>query len=133
KEIHTKTGKYYKEADEKHAVGKYAVTEVELPGLMEAHGFKNIETHYTAVNLTPDSEQYEKNFALRMIEANRQMELDGVKYINAIAPNVCSDDEINLWNKEINKRYDTRIKQYNLGLKQWDVSLSLTMIVKGTK
>ena len=33
----------------------------------------------------------------------------------------------------IEEKYDTRIAQYNMGEKQWDTNVSITMVIRGEK
>ena len=132
-EMHKKTEPYFKAADEKYNVAKYGCNEQELPQLMSRYGFGNIETHYIGINLTPDSAQYDRDFAIKMIEANRLVSLGAVEHLPDIAPGVLTDEEIKRWKADINRRYDARITQYNSGDKQWDVSISFTMILRGVK
>ncbi|NLG89188.1 MAG: hypothetical protein GX494_08275, partial [Clostridiaceae bacterium] len=46
---------------------------------------------------------------------------------------VVTVDEVNELKRIINKKYDKRIELYDNGIKQWDTSVSLTMILRGTK
>jgi len=129
KEIWQRTDKDYKAMDEKYAVCKYGCSEQELPKIMSEYGFKDIQTHYITTNLTPDSAQYDKEFAFKMIEANRSVDLDALEYI----PGIFTDEEILKLMELINFRYDKRIEQYKQGIKLWDTNVSLTMIVRGVK
>jgi len=131
--MHKKTEQYYKATDEKYSVGKYGCSEQELPSLMSAHGFKDIQTHFLAINLTPDSNQYDEEFAIKMIEANRRVHLDSLEYLPHIAPDLLTPDEIQKWAGEINLKYDKRVEQYNIGIKQWDMNVSATMVLRGIK
>ncbi|MCL2287498.1 MAG: class I SAM-dependent methyltransferase [Firmicutes bacterium] len=133
KEMQQKTEKYYQATDKKYNVGKFGCTEQELPQKMSAYGFNNIQTHYLGINLTPDSGQYDKAFAVKMIEANRRVHLDSLEYLPHIAPNVLTNTELKKWKAEINRKYDKRIEQYISGEKQWDVNVSFTMILRGEK
>jgi len=132
-EMHAKTEKYFASADTQYGVGKYGCSEQALALEMGKHGFKNIETHYLTVNLTPDSDQYDSHFATKMIEANRRVTLDSLEYLPHIAPGAVTDEEINKWADEINKKYDKRIDQYRSGEKQWDTNVSMTMVLRGVK
>ncbi|MCL2518616.1 MAG: class I SAM-dependent methyltransferase [Oscillospiraceae bacterium] len=107
--------------DEKYGVSKYGVSEQELPAIMSRYGFKDIQTHYVTTNLTPDSAQYDEEFALKIFEANRRVELDSI------------DSKNKEWVDAVNNRYDKRIAQYKQGIKLWDTNVSLTMIVRGVK
>ena len=133
KEMKLKTEQYYKSADERYNVGKYGCSEQKMALQMSEYGFKNIETHYFGINLTPDSAQYEKDFAVKMIETNRRVHLDSLEYLPHIAPNVVTDEEIKKWADEINRKYDKRIELYHAGDKQWDISISFTMLLRGEK
>jgi len=132
-EMLRKTKQYYDEVDKEHNVAKYCTSEQELPAIMSEFGFKNIQTHYLTVNLTPDSEQFDSEFAIKMIEANRRVHLDSLEYLPYIAPRVVTKDEFDKWADEINRKYDKRIAQYNSGIKQWDTNVSLTAVLRGVK
>jgi len=132
-EMYQKTEQYYRAADEKYSVGKFGCSEQEMPHLMSKYGFKNIQTHYLTINLSPDSEQYEKAFVLKMIEANRRVHLDSLEYLPHIAPNIITKEEHKKWIEEINRKYDERVEQYNLGNPQWDANVSVTMVLRGVK
>lgn len=131
KEMQEKTEKFYSAADEKYNVAKYAASEQEIPLAMAKYGFGDIQANYFGINLTPDSGQYEKEFAVKMIEANRQVHLNSLEHLPHIAPGVLTDDEVRKWREEINCKYDKRIEQYSRGDKQWDVFFSLMMILRG--
>jgi len=100
---------------------------------MNKYGFKNIQTHYLTINLTPDSEQFAKTFAIKMIEANRRVHLDSLEYLPHIAPDIITEEEIKKWAEEINRKYDKRIEQYVSGNKYWDANVSVTMVLRGVK
>ncbi len=71
--------------------------------------------------------------AYDMINANRKTALDGAESLLDIASDVVTVDEVNELKRIINKKYDKRIELYDNGIKQWDTSVSLTMILRGTK
>ncbi len=54
KEFWTKAEKRDSRMDD-YAVGRYHMTEAELPAAMEQYGFSDIATGYAAINLTPDN------------------------------------------------------------------------------
>lgn len=114
-------------------VGRYAMSERELPQAMEAHGFDNVSTHYIAVNLTPDDPDVSPEAAHAMIDAQRRMRLDAVQSLEQIAPDVVGKDELSELEAHVNRRYDERLALYDAGKRQWDVSVSLTMVVRGVK
>ncbi len=59
--------------------------------------------------------------------------LDAVNAIPYTAPGVVSDVELKQLRTRINEKYDQRIALYNEGIKQWDTSISLTMVLRGVK
>lgn len=133
KEIWNRTEKYYTEANKKYNVCAYPLNEAELPLAMELYGFKNVTTDYITINLTPDNPIYSKQMAYDMINANRKTALDWAESMLAIASDVVTVDEVNELKGIINKKYDKRIELYDKGIKQWDTSMALTMILRGTK
>ncbi len=48
-------------------------------------------------------------------------------------PGVVSEAEVREMKKLIDQRYNKRIELYNAGIKQWDTSVSLTMVLRGIK
>ena len=114
-------------------VGRYAMSERELPQAMEAHGFDNVSTHYIAVNLTPDDPDVSPEAAHAMINAQRRMRLDAVQSLEQIAPDVVGKAELSELEAHVNRGYDERLALYDAGKRQWDVSVSLTMVVRGVK
>lgn len=114
-------------------VGRHAMSERELPQAMEAHGFDNVSTHYIAVNLTPDDPDVSPEAAHAMIDAQRRMRLDAVQSLEQIAPDVVGKAELSELEAHVNRRYDERLALYDAGKRQWDVSVSLTMVVRGVK
>lgn len=111
----------------------YPQTEAELPSCMGRYGFKNISTSYAVINLTPDSSRYSRDMAVAMINSNRSNDLDNVEIMEKAVPPVITKDEAHELRTLINKRFDRRIMQYDLSEKQWDVNLSITMIVRGVR
>ena len=128
-EMYKKSSQLLSENDEKNSVGKYGCSELELAFLMQKHGFQEIQTNYIAINLTPDSGQFEESFALKIIESNRRTHLDAIE----IAKEVYTEDEFAQLSFEINKKYDRRKEQYRASQAQWDVNMSLIMVVRGVK
>lgn len=119
--------------NQKYKVCQYAMSESELPSAMEKYGFRQISTDYLIVNLTPDNPENSQEMAYQMINAHRQTNIDAVDLLTHIAPGVISDKEICEMKKRLNQKYDKRIELYNAGKKQWDTSLSLTMVLRGIK
>ena len=110
---------------EKYHVGKYAVTEMELPALMEEHGFSKVSAGYVIIDLTPDDPKYPREFVEAMIEADRQGDLEAID--SAHDP---KSEEVRA---AVNAKYDERLKLLRAGVKQWDTSVNITMILRGVK
>lgn len=133
KEIWKRAEQQLAEVDEKFSVCAYPQNESELPLCMEQYGFRNVTTEYLTVNLTPDNPVYTKETAHAMINANRQVSLDGADELLRIATDVVTADEVEELKRIINSKYDKRIELYNKGIKQWDANVSVTMVVRGEK
>ena len=110
---------------EKYQVCRYPKSESELARTMEANGFCNLSTGYAVADLTPDDPKYPPVFAEAMIEAERQGDLEAVR--SAHAPE--TDDVTDA----INRKYDERLRLYRNGIRLWDTSVSLTLILRGEK
>ncbi len=108
---------------EKYAVGKYGMTERELPMVMENNGFVNVSTGYAVIDLTPDNSKYTSQMAEDMINAERASEIEAVQLSKSKETNRIID--------VINEKYDSRIELYRKGDKQWDTNTSITMIIRG--
>ena len=119
--------------DEKFSVCAYPQNEAELPLCMEQYGFRNVTTEYLTINLTPDNPSYSKETAHAMINANRQVSLDGADDLLRVATDVITADEVEELKRIINSKYDKRIELYDKGIKQWDTNVSVTMVVRGEK
>ena len=110
---------------EKYGVCQYPMTEAELPTSMEENGFSDVTTGYAVVDLTPDARKYSSQMAELMIEAKRQNDLEAIKS----SYHEYDEKVINA----VNAKYEERLRLYHEGIKQWDTSVSLTMIVRGSK
>ena len=133
KEIWKRAEKQLAEVNEKYSICAYPQNEAELPLCMEQYGFRNVTTEYLTVNLTPDNPIYSKKTAHAMINANRQVSLDGADDLLRIATDVVTADEVEELKRIINAKYDKRIELYDKGIKQWDTNVSVTMVVRGEK
>jgi len=133
KEMYQKTEQYDRATNEKYDVGKYGCSEQELPLEMSRYGFQQVQTHYVTVNLTPDSDQYDAEFAVKMIEANRSVHLNSLESLPHTAPGVVSDAEMKKWSEAVNRKYDKRIEEYRSGDKRWDTNVSVIMVLRGIK
>ena len=118
---------------ERFSVGKYAMSEKALPKTMQEKGFLKISTAYAVSNLTPDNEGISKEMAISMINANRHNDLDAIHSVQDTMPERVTEEEINEMTRLINKKYDRRIQKYLSGEKEWDTTVSITMIARGVK
>ena len=110
---------------EKYGVCKYPMSEAELPASMEKHGFMNVTTGYAIIDLTPDATKYSDKMAEAMIEAERLSSLEAINSIQS--------DHADKAIAAVTRKYDERLELYRAGKKQWDTSVSVTMIIRGTK
>ena len=132
-EIWERVDAEFRRAAKENGVGAYALNEMELPAAMEKYGFRDVETHYLAINLTPDDPFYTPEEARDMINANRQNDLDNIERMESVAPGAVSKADRDRLVRLVNERYDRRLALYAAGKKQWDVTLGLTMLVRGVK
>jgi len=133
KTLMQKVEPYFKAADQKYDVAKYAINETELPQKMTAAGFQDISIHFLVITAIPDSADVNPVLAKTIIEGSRQIALDAVEIAQAIATGVLSDAEIERLKWLINTRFDQRIRLYETGQKIWDVSASVIMVARGIK
>lgn len=133
KEIWQRAEKYYAETIQKYEVCAYPQSEAELPACMEKYGFRNVTTDYITVNLTPDNAIYSGEMAHAMINANRRGDLDSIESLLHIATDVVSGAEVEELKRLVHAKYDKRIALYDEGIKQWDTTMSVTMIMRGVK
>ena len=110
---------------EKYGIGKYRVSEAELPATMERSGFTEITTGFALIDLTPDAPKYSPQMAEAMIEAMRLNDLEAIQSVHSDRARKAMD--------AVNARYDERIRLYREGIRQWDTSVSVTMIVRGRR
>lgn len=113
----------WREENKAYQVCRYPMTEAQLPASMEQNGFSNVSTGYAVIDLTPDAPKYSKDMAEAMIEAMRASDLEAVRQ----HPIEGYSDILQI----INDKYDRRLFLYRNGEKQWDTSVSVTMIVRG--
>ncbi len=123
----------FRRAARENSVGAYALNEAALPATMEKYGFCSVETHYLTVNLTPDDPFYTPEEARAMINADRQNDLDNIERMESVAPGAASRSVRERLARLTNERYDRRLALYEAGEKQWDVTLGLTMLLRGVK
>lgn len=123
----------YDDTIEKYAICKYPMNEAQLPAAMEKYGFKGVGTGYATIALTPDDPKFSAALAHDMINAERYSDLDGTDSVLCAMPAKFTAEEGMEMKRIINARYDTRIRQYDRGEKQWDTNVSVVMVVRGIK
>lgn len=73
----------------------------------------------------PDAPKYSAEMAERMIEAMRQNDIEAVESARS--------DQTGEILSVINSKYEERLRLYREGRRQWDTSVSITMIIRGIK
>lgn len=117
----------------RYGIGKYHMSEAELPAAMEKYGFKDIKTGYIAVDLTPDSPQTPPEEARAIIDEWRQTVLDGLDSVRRSMPKCFAAEEFEEMKRLTDAKYDERLALYEQGQKQWDSTVCLIMAVRGIK
>ena len=110
---------------ERYGVCRFPMTEAQLPASMEAHGFTNVVAGFALIDLTPDAPKYSGRMAEAMIEEGRQSTLEAIRSARS--------DHADAAVAAVNRKYDERLRLYRAGIRQWDTSVSVTMIVRGVK
>ena len=118
---------------ERFNVGKYGMNEQTLPKTMEAFEFQRVSTAYAVSNLTPDNECISKDMAIAMINASRHNDLDAIQSVSDTMPERVTREEIDKMTLLTNRKYDLRIQKYLSGEKEWDTTVSITMITRAIK
>lgn len=108
---------------EKYSIGKYAMSEKELPSAMEKLGFFDISTGYVVIDMTPDDPKYPPQMAEDVINAGRAADIEAVLSTGQAGAEKIAD--------MVSEKYDRRIALYRKGDKQWDTEVSITMVVRG--
>lgn len=126
----SKAGNY----DKENGIGAYELDEHEFPKVLERAGFKNINVDFFSISgYCPDNASTPYEVAIEQIEINRLLTLTCLEKALRITPDGLTDNERSTLIEIINKRYDTRIRQYKNGEKLWDFSVSSTLVASGTK
>ena len=131
--IWNRAEKRFGESLERYSVCQYPMSEAEYPACMEKYGFKNVSTEYLTINLTPDNPMYSREMAHAMINSNRQNDVNAVRLLEDIASDIVTADEVQELQRQVDQKYDERIRLYDSGVKQWDTNVSVTMIIRGVK
>lgn len=110
---------------ETYGVCRFPMSEAELPASMEKHAFINVTAGYAIIDLTPDAAKYSAKMAEEMIEEGRQSSLEAIRSAHS--------DHADKAISAVNNKYEERLRLYRAGIKQWDTSVSVTMIIRGIK
>ncbi len=118
---------------EKYGVGRYAMSEAELPAAMEKYGFHEVRTGYALADLTPDDPGVGPDLAREMILSGKYNDLEALDSTVRTIGDKVSVDERERIRQRIEEKYALRLRQYDRGEKQWDTSVSLIMVLRGVK
>ncbi|MDO5399526.1 MAG: class I SAM-dependent methyltransferase [Eubacteriales bacterium] len=110
---------------QKFGVGRYAMTEQQLPQAMECRGFHQVSAGYAVIPLTPDSASLPRQLAEQIIEADRQSALEILRSTHH--PRAAEIEKI------VQSKFDTRLELLRTGTHQWDTETAITMVVRGVK
>ena len=128
-----KKAEQHDDSMDRFAVCKYPMSEAEMPVAMSKYGFSNVSTGFATIDLTPDNPKFSASLAVDMINANRYTALDGIDSVLHTMPEHFTTQEVEEMKRLANAKYDTRIKQYQRGEKQWDTNVSIIMVIRGVK
>jgi len=117
----------------KYSIGKYQMSEAELPLTMEKYGFQNIHTGFATIDLTPDHPKFSAVLAHDIINAERYSGLDAIESVAYTMPEQFTTQEMEEMKRLVNAKYDTRISLYDCGKKQWDTNVSIMMVIRAVK
>lgn len=116
-----------------YSVCQYPMSETELPIAMQKYGFDRISTGYATIDLTPDNPRYSASMAKSMIDSNRYCALESIESVLSTMPEHFSEDEVSKMKQIVNERFDSRLCDYDAGIKYWETNLSIIMMIRGTK
>lgn len=106
-----------------HGVGKYWMTEQQLPIAMVQNGFSDVSTGFTVSTLTPDNSNCPMQMAEDIINAERHAAIESILHTH--------DDRAGEVIKSVNAKYDLRLDLLRSGKKQWDTYTTVTMTLRG--
>ena len=82
---------------------------------------------FAVIDLTPDDPKYSAQMAELMIEAQRQNDLEAIGSAHS------HSDHAGAAVRAVNAKYEKRVRLYRSGARQWDTSVSVTMVLRGIK
>lgn len=118
---------------QENAVGAYAQSESELPANMEHFGFREVSSRYVVLSLTPDDPACSPELARAIFEAGRSAALDNIDSLLQLPGQLVTSAEADEMKRQTNRRFATRLAQYEAGQKQWDTETILLQVVRGVK
>ena len=118
---------------QENAVGAYAQSESELPANMERFGFREVSSRYVVLSLTPDDPACSPEMARALFEAGRSAALDNIDSLRQLPGQPVTSAEADEMKRQTNRRFATRLAQYEAGQKQWDTETILLQVVRGVK
>ncbi|MBQ8407350.1 MAG: methyltransferase domain-containing protein [Clostridia bacterium] len=118
---------------QEYSVCQYPMSESQLPLAMQQYGFQSVATGYATIDLTPDDPKYSAEMAHNMINTIRYSAIESLETVLNTMPEHTSVQEISKMKEITNQRFDSRIRDYNLGKKYWETNLSIIMMIRGTK
>ena len=121
------------DTNERFGVARYAMSEAELPGTMEEHGFRRVSVGYAAADQTPDDPAVSPELAREIIESGRYNDLEALDAAVRSLGDRLDAEEVARIRARIREKYARRLEQYRRGEKQWDTSVSLIMVLRGVK
>jgi len=113
------------------SIGNYSDDLPLLPLLFEELGFNNIKIDGLNLPITIDDSRNTMADKLAIINAEKQIQLEGINTSALFTENTLSDEEINELKKLTNNRYQQRIDMLEKGEKLWDYKLQTTVVVSG--
>lgn len=122
---------YFRDFDRKFGVAGYSISESALAEKLVETGFRDVSVHFLVNEIIPDNADVNSDTATAMIEALRQVKLDGVVLANALAPGELSEAETGRFIELIKSHFDRRLQLYEIGEKVWDISASVMIIGRG--
>lgn len=123
----------YDDCMERYVVGKYAMSEAELPLAMARYGFSDLQTGFISIDLTPDHPNISADMAHAIFRDARDSALERIESVARALPERVTAEETEEMKRCIQRRYDTRVEFYERGEKHWDTTVSVLMAIRGVK
>lgn len=108
---------------EQLGVGKYWMTEQQMPIVMEQNGFSEVSTGFYTCALTPDNPDCPLDMAEEIINAERHGSIEAILSTHHEKAGEIAD--------AVHAKYDLRLEQLRNRIKQWDTYITVTMVLRG--